>query len=237
MRKLVLFFAVCVLAISMQAQKNASKSTQKSVKMSSKIDSISYSIGVLVGSDLHGQLLKELDNKQNTQLLLEGLNAAINGDANTAISREEAGQMVETYMRANFEKKQKESIEKNKKFLEENAKKAGVISLPSGLQYMVVTQGTGAKPAAIDTVKVHYEGTLIDGTVFDSSIKRGEPIEFPLNQVIKGWTEGVQLMPAGSTYKLFIPADLGYGSQPAGSIPPNSTLIFEVQLLDIKKSK
>ena len=124
---------------------------------------------------------------------------------------------------------------KGEQFLAENALKDGVKVTDSGLQYEVLRMGKGAKPAATSTVKVHYEGTLIDGTVFDSSIQRGEPIEFPLNGVIKGWTEGLQLMPVGSKFRFYIPQELGYGAQSAGSIPPYSTLIFEVELLGITK--
>lgn len=123
-----------------------------------------------------------------------------------------------------------------KKFLEENAKKDGVKVTASGLQYIVLQEGEGDSPAAADTVKVHYEGTLVNGQVFDSSIKRGEPIEFPLNQVIPGWTEGVQLMKPGAKYRFFIPSHLAYGEQGAGGvIAPNSTLIFDVELLGVVK--
>ncbi|MFM8437975.1 MAG: FKBP-type peptidyl-prolyl cis-trans isomerase, partial [Candidatus Kapaibacterium sp.] len=130
------------------------------------------------------------------------------------------------------------SMEENKAkgaaFLAENAKKAGVTTTASGLQYRVITQGTGAKPLATDKVKVHYKGTLIDGSEFDSSYKRGEPIEFPLNGVIKGWTEGVQLMSVGSKYEFFIPSELAYGDREVGGvIPAGSTLVFEVELLGI----
>ncbi|HLK28035.1 MAG TPA: FKBP-type peptidyl-prolyl cis-trans isomerase [Puia sp.] len=119
-------------------------------------------------------------------------------------------------------------------FLESNKKKAGVIALPSGLQYEVIAQGNGAKPSASNKVTCHYHGTLIDGTVFDSSVKRGQPATFPLNMVIKGWTEGLQLMPMGSKWRFFIPPNLGYGDRQVGShIGPNSTLIFEVELLGI----
>ena len=125
--------------------------------------------------------------------------------------------------------------EDGEKFLAENKLRDGVKTTESGLQYEVIKLGKGKKPTAESTVKVHYEGTLIDGTVFDSSYKRGEPIEFPLSGVIKGWTEGLQLMPVGSTYKLYIPYQLGYGDRGAGqSIPPYSALIFTVELLDIK---
>lgn len=127
-----------------------------------------------------------------------------------------------------------ENKAKGTAFLAENGKKAGVTTTASGLQYRVITQGTGAKPLATDKVKVHYKGTLIDGSEFDSSYKRGEPIEFPLNGVIKGWTEGVQLMNVGSKFEFFIPSDLAYGDREVGGvIPAGSTLIFEVELLGI----
>ena len=119
-------------------------------------------------------------------------------------------------------------------FLAANKQKPGITELASGLQYEVITEGTGAKPAAFNTVTCHYHGTLIDGTIFDSSVQRGKPASFPLNQVIKGWTEGVQLMPTGSKWRFFIPPNLGYGERGAGGvIGPNSTLIFEVELLGI----
>jgi FKBP-type peptidyl-prolyl cis-trans isomerase len=126
--------------------------------------------------------------------------------------------------------------EAGEKFLAENKVKDGVVTTASGLQYKVITMGTGVKPSATETVKVHYHGTLIDGTVFDSSVQRGEPIEFPLNRVIKGWTEGLQLMPVGSKFIFYIPSDLAYGeASPSPLIKPNSTLIFEVELLDVRK--
>ena len=133
-----------------------------------------------------------------------------------------------------LEKQHAEAKAENAKFLEDNKSKGGVVTLPSGLQYKVITEGTGEKPTAENIVKVHYVGTLTDGTEFDSSVKRGEPAEFGVGQVISGWTEGLQLMPVGSKYMLYIPYDLAYGAQGRpGSIPPFATLVFEVELLDI----
>lgn len=151
-----------------------------------------------------------------------------------------------TRFQQEFEKRQRAEQEKlmagmgdniaaGKKFLEENALNKSVYTTKSGLQYKVIQKGNGRKPKATDKVKVHYSGTLIDGTKFDSSYDRNQPAEFPLNAVIPGWTEGLQLMDVGSKYILYIPYNLGYGEQPAGSIPPGSTLIFEVELLDIVK--
>ena len=127
-----------------------------------------------------------------------------------------------------------ENLKAGQDFLAENKSLPGVTELPSGLQYQVLTEGTGNKPSATDTVKCHYHGTLIDGTIFDSSVQRGQPAKFPLNMVIKGWTEGVQLMPEGSKWRFFIPADLGYGDrQVSAQIGPNCALIFDVELLEI----
>lgn len=126
------------------------------------------------------------------------------------------------------------NLEAGQKFLEENAKKDGVVSLPSGLQYQVIKEGDGAKPTEFNKVTCHYHGTLINGTIFDSSVQRGQPATFPLNMVIKGWTEGLQLMGVGSKYRFFIPPHLGYGDrQVSAEIGPNSTLIFDVELLGI----
>lgn len=126
------------------------------------------------------------------------------------------------------------NLKAGEEFLEANKQKPGIVSLPSGLQYEIITEGTGAKPTASNKVTCHYHGTLIDGTVFDSSVKRGQPATFPLNQVIKGWTEGVQLMPLGSKWRFFLPANLAYGDRQVGThIGPNSALVFEVELLGI----
>lgn len=130
--------------------------------------------------------------------------------------------------------KSNENLKAGQDFLAENKTKPGVTELPSGLQYEILNEGSGAKPSATDTVKCHYHGTLIDGTIFDSSVQRGQPAKFPLNMVIKGWTEGVQLMPEGSKWRFYIPSDLGYGErQVSAQIGPNCALIFDVELLEI----
>ena len=164
-------------------------------------------------------------------LILQGFINGIYG-FNDVMDPNEAGMYIQTsvqYLKYGAVKEQGEL------FLKENALKEGVIVTESGLQYEILTMGKGKKPAATDRVKVHYHGTLIDGTVFDSSVDRGEPITFGLNQVIAGWTEGVQLMPVGSKFRFYIPQELGYGAREAGKIPPYSTLIFEVELLGIEK--
>ena len=167
----------------------------------------------------------------NFELIKQGF---VNGmyDYDTQFDSRTAGEYIENTM---TQIKYGEAIAAGKKFLEENKLKEGVITTESGLQYEVIKMGKGAKPTATDKVKVHYHGTLTDGTVFDSSVDRGEPITFALNQVIPGWTEGVQLMPVGSKFRFYVPQELGYGARQAGSIPPYSTLIFEVELLGIEK--
>lgn len=141
---------------------------------------------------------------------------------------------VSERLRAMFNAKADENLQAGEAFLAENAQREGVVALPSGLQYEIITEGAGAKPGPTDTVTCHYHGTVIDGRVFDSSVQRGKPASFPLNRVIKGWTEALQLMPIGSKWRLFLPPHLAYGSQQiSAEIGPNSTLIFEVELLGI----
>ena len=151
---------------------------------------------------------------------------------------EKAQELIQAAVMEAQEKKNAENAEKEKTFLAENGKKDGVKTTESGLQYVVLSEGSGEKPKATDTVKVHYTGTFTDGKTFDSSVERGEPAEFVVEEVIPGWVEALQLMPVGSKYKLFIPSSLAYGEEGAGGvIPPFSTLVFEVELLSIEKAK
>jgi len=194
-----------------------------------------YSIGYMTGKASEAQIPK-LDTKN----FIAGFNDAYAKKPGAMKEEDMKAALLafETRMREEAMNKMKkdasEGVAKGAAFLAENAKKAGVKTTATGLQYEVITEGKGAKPLATSTVKVHYEGKLIDGKVFDSSIQRGEPISFPLNGVIPGWTEGVQLMSVGSKYRFTIPSKLAYGEQGAGPIPPNSVLVFEVELLDVK---
>jgi FKBP-type peptidyl-prolyl cis-trans isomerase len=197
---------------------------------------LSYFTGYQIGMNFIANGVDSLDKEE----VLKGINDAkdgkeprLNEDQRKA-AMDAMDNMVKEKAKAKAEAVKVES----KKFLEENAKKEGVKVTESGLQYQVIKEGEGAKPKATDTVKVHYKGTLVNGKEFDSSYKRGEPISFPLNGVIKGWTEGLQLMPTGSTYRFFIPSELGYGDRGAGAdIPGGAALIFDVELIEINPSK
>ena len=193
------------------------------------MDKFSYAIGLGICQNLLSMGAQGINVEDFAQAIADVLNRK-----ETAISHNEAREIVNKYFAELEEKMNAENIEKGKAFLAENAKKEGIVTLPSGLQYEVITEGNGKKPSATDRVKCHYEGTLIDGTLFDSSIKRGQPAVFGVNQVIRGWVEALQLMSEGSKWRLFIPSELGYGAQQAGEmIPPHSTLIFEVELIEV----
>ena len=197
-------------------------------------------VSTMVGMDI-GRGLTQIKDDIDIKVVEQALEATLKGDK-TSLSAEEALAVRQAFMQQMQTKRvaeQKVAADKNKtegvEFLAKNKSKAGVKTTASGLQYMVEKEGSGPKPKATDTVKVNYLGTKIDGTKFDSSYDRGQPATFPLNGVIKGWTEGMQLMPVGSKYKFFIPADLAYGENAPGPIGPNATLVFEVELLDIEK--
>ena len=193
------------------------------------MDKFSYAIGLGIGQNLSSMGIQGLavdDFAQAIRDVLEG--------NQTAISHNEAREIVKKYFEELEAKMSAVAIEQGKAFLEENKKRPGIVTLPSGLQYEVINEGTGKKPKATDQVRCHYEGTLVDGTLFDSSIQRGEPAVFGVNQVIPGWVEALQLMSEGAKWKLYIPSDLGYGARGAGEmIPPHSTLVFEVELLEV----
>jgi FKBP-type peptidyl-prolyl cis-trans isomerase FkpA len=203
-----------------------------------------YAIGSSLSIQFNSMLEQqaEIGMPLDKDLVLKGIADRLNGSA--LLTEDEIKEVLSSYgqeVQAAAEKKMKEDAakiaEEGKAYLEANAKKEGVTVTESGLQYSVVTKADGPKPTAADTVTVHYVGTLIDGTTFDSSVERGQPATFPLNQVIPGWTEGVQLMSVGEKYKFVIPAELAYGDQGAGTIPAGSTLLFDVELLDIKAPK
>lgn len=209
---------------------------QQSMKPVTPNDSSSYAVGMQIGKSLKDQGL-DLSVDQ----LVSGLRDMMAGKPKLTDQELQAcmtvlQQQAMAKQQAEAGKKGEVNKVKGEAFLAENKKKSGVMVTPSGLQYSVVVEGKGKKPTKDNTVKVHYTGKLIDGTVFDSSVQRGEPIEFPLSGVIAGWTEGVQLMTVGSKYMFYIPSNLAYGTNGAGqSIGPNETLIFEVELLDITK--
>ena len=188
----------------------------------------SYALGMNLGASLkEGDIYPDLDE------FIQGMKDALSDDK-TRFDMDTAGVIFQQALSEQMEKRNAENMEAENVFLAENSKKPGITVTDSGLQYEVISEGSGPKPTANDRVKVHYEGALTNGSVFDSSYARGEPIEFPLGGVIPGWTEGLQLMNVGSKYRLFIPSGLGYGPQGAGQqIPPYSTLVFEVELLDI----
>jgi FKBP-type peptidyl-prolyl cis-trans isomerase FkpA len=188
----------------------------------------SYAFGMVIGSDL-----KQTGLTFNYNAFIRGLKESLE-DEETRFTMDDAVLKVQTAFMAAMAQRAEENRQKEQAFLEENSAKPGIHHTESGLQYEVIAEGSGEKPGASDMVRVHYKGTLTDGTVFDSSYTRGEPAEFPLDAVIPGWTEGIQLMSEGAFYRLYVPSKLAYGEQGAGSvIPPYATLIFEVELLSI----
>jgi FKBP-type peptidyl-prolyl cis-trans isomerase FklB len=229
--KAILAVALCLGLVACQ------KGTQDTSKLTTQKDSVSYCIGMDIGKNLKSQSVEV-----TPEILARGIQDVL--DSSKKVLTEEQAQKVMIEFQKQLMAKQNEKMkvvgEKNKKdgeaFLIENKKKEGVVTLPSGLQYKILTAGTGKKPKLDETVTVNYRGTLIDGTEFDSSIKRGQPATFPCHGVIKGWTEALQLMPVGSKWQLFVPSELAYGAQGAGGvIGPDATLIFEIELLSSSK--
>ncbi len=200
------------------------------VPLKTRKEKFSYALGMNIGKNL-GTSLKKQSVEVDWNLVSQGLKDTVT-DSKTRLTEEEA-KTVLTEMQTAVHDKQ---LADNEAFLAANKSKEGVVTLPSGLQYKILKEGTGPKPTASDTVECNYRGTLIDGTEFDSSYKRGKPATFPVSRVIKGWTEALQLMPVGSKWQLFIPSSLAYGERggPGGEIGPNATLVFEVELLSIQ---
>lgn len=195
------------------------------------MDQLSYAWGVAIGKQLRGMGLTNLEYSDFDR----ALRASFAGEP-LEMEEAEAHKIINEYLAELAKKAEAEAKAAGTKFLEENRTKEGVITTPSGLQYLVENEGTGAQPSATDEVTVHYTGRLLDGTKFDSSVDRGEPATFPLNRVIPGWTEGVQLMKEGGKYRFFIPSDLAYGPQGVqGAIPPHAVLVFDVELIKVNK--
>ena len=194
------------------------------------MEKLSYALGMVIGHNLKGMGVKNLSQDDFAKAMNDVLT-----NQTTSLTDPEAQKLVGDFLQKQQEEATREIREEGERFLAENAKKEGVVVLPSGLQYTVLTEGTGAQPKATDRVKCHYEGTLTNGQVFDSSYRRGEPAVFPLNGVIAGWTEGVQLMKEGAKYRFFIPYNLAYGERGAGqAIPPYAALVFDVELISIE---
>lgn len=229
--RLIAALGIMLLTSQVNAEENLVLKDQR--------DKISYSIGINMGNNLKRQSIDV-----NPDTLLQGIKDALSG-GKALMTEQEINETMTAFqkeMKAKQVERSKELGEKNKKegeaFLAENKKKDGVVILPSGLQYKVIKEGTGKTPKLTDTVTVNYRGTLIDGTEFDSSYRRGQPATFPANGVIAGWTEALQLMKVGSKWQLFIPYNLAYGERGAGrDIGPNATLIFDVELLSIKEDE
>ena len=243
MRKSILLLrliGVTPLLISAQAKTQSKGKTETSVNktpekplMANAVDSLSYAMGVNVGLFLKMQGVE----KMNGQVLTKALNDALEGKP-LLLDENSAYMTIQEKLEAYKSKKVNAEKERGRAFLAGNKKQPGVTELPNGIQYTIIKQGEGIKPKVQDTIKVHYRGTTIDGEVFDESYKRGEPIEFPLENLIEGWKQALVLMPVGSKWKIFLPSDYGYGDNGQGpKIPGGATLVFELELLDVKPTK
>ncbi len=204
--------------------------------LKSPLDTVSYALGVNIGSDLKKSLKTFPEGPPNIDIVADVLVKALKGDTTLSMSNQDAQNYIQQYVMAAQQRESEAKKVENEKFLTENKTKEGVVTTESGLQYKILTPGTGEKPVKTDQVKVHYTGKLLDGTVFDSSVERGKPATFGVAQVISGWQEVLQLMPVGSKYQVWVPSDLAYGASGAGQmIKPHSTLEFEIELLEIIK--
>jgi FKBP-type peptidyl-prolyl cis-trans isomerase FklB len=198
-------------------------------KLTGELERFSYALGMSVASNLIKSGVKTI----NPEAFVKAINDTYVGEM-PEMMPDEANKILESFMAKANQEDAKDNLEAGLEFLEKNRSKEGVTELPSGLQYQVINEGDGDLPSLTDEVKCHYHGSLIDGTVFDSSVERGQPAVFPVNGVIQGWVEALQIMPVGSKWRLYVPPELGYGQQGAGgAIGPNSTLVFDVELLEI----
>lgn len=220
--------------------------SQQDVSLDSESNRHAYALGTVLGREVQANMehLAETGIELDNDVVIAALADALNDSTRMSDDEVQEAIMALVELSTNYAEQQSQvsserNLQEGLNYQAENAQREGVTVTESGLQYEVLTQGEGGSPAAEDTVTVHYEGTLIDGSVFDSSYQRGEPIAFPLNRVIPGWSEGVQLMNVGAKYRFVIPADLAYGSEerPGSPIPPNATLVFEVELLEIEKAE
>lgn len=248
MQKTMLLSAALIAGLSAGAQavkKPVTKAPVKTIaakgsvasdgfKLQSGLDSLSYAIGMNVGGNLKSQGVETF----NYDAMIAGMKDAVAKDKKPLLDEQTASMTIQQKLQEYAGKKISIQKEEGKKFLAENKKQAGIIELPNGIQYKIIKQGVGIKPTVEDTIKVHYKGTTIDGNVFDDSYSRGEPIEFPLGNLVEGWKQTLPLMPAGSKWQIFLPSDFGYGDRGAGAnIPGGATLIFELELLDVKPLK
>ena len=230
-KKYTILIAFFPLALFAQEPKKAIAETGVSAsEIKSSLDSVSYAMGISLATDLKARGITAL----NYSLLAKALAEGFSGNPNL-MSKGDVQLIITNYFASAVKKKSEGDLAEGKKFLDDNKTKPGVITLPSGLQYLVLKEGSGQKPKPNDDITVHYLGTLINGTKFDSSYDRKDPLSLSLSQVISGWREGLQLMQVGSKYKLFIPWELGYGAKGAGEIPPYSVLVFEIELVGIGK--
>jgi FKBP-type peptidyl-prolyl cis-trans isomerase len=218
-----------ILLVFLAASFSMHSQDRPKLGLTSELDSLSYSLGLIIGNNLQVQGVKSL----NTEIYKVGLEDGFKSNPRS-MTFEEANFYIQNYFEKQNMMAAEDNLTEGKRFLEQNAEKEGVVVLNSGLQYKVLQAGEGRSPKRTDQVKVHYKGSLLDGTVFDSSYDRGKPAVFGVSQVIKGWTEALMLMSPGSKWTLYIPPDLAYGSSGAGdAIGPNATLIFEVELLEV----
>jgi FKBP-type peptidyl-prolyl cis-trans isomerase FklB len=230
--RMVLVFILLLLGFFLAGQSTKKPAAVRPAAPSlvSSVDSLSYALGFSIANFYKQQGIESV----NTSIVTRAINDVMK-TGKPVLNEQQCNTVIMGYVQKVKEMKSSANRKAGESFLAENKSKTGVVSLPSGLEYLVLKEGTGPKPLPSDKVRCHYQGTLLDGTIFDSSIQRGQSIEFNVKGVIPGWTEALQLMAVGSKWRLFIPAELGYGDQQAGQIPPGSTLIFDVELIDIVK--